>query len=81
MPPATLDAFRDHGRPRASLVEDIDDARDTMASVADLGISMKQVTDRLLTEGVRLFSESFEKLLKAVDRQRQRGPAQADQPR
>ena len=70
MPPATLDAFRDHGRPRASLMVDVDEARDTMASVADLGISMKQVTDRLLADGVRLFAESYEKLLKAVDRQR-----------
>ncbi len=75
VPPATFDAFRDHGRPRASLVEDVDAARDTMASVADLGISMKQVTDQLLAEGVRLFSESFEKLLKAVDQQRREAAA------
>jgi transaldolase/glucose-6-phosphate isomerase len=66
MPPSTLDAFRDHGRPRASLVEDVDSARDTMAALADVGISMKEVTDRLLVEGVKLFSEAFEKLLKAI---------------
>jgi transaldolase/glucose-6-phosphate isomerase len=70
MPPATLDAFRDHGRPRASLVEDVDSARDTMATVAELGISMEEVTDRLLADGVRLFSDAFAKLLKAVERQR-----------
>ena len=69
VPPATLDAFRDHGRPRASLVEDIDDARDTMATVAELGISMKDVTDQLLADGVRLFSDAFRKLLAAVERQ------------
>jgi transaldolase/glucose-6-phosphate isomerase len=71
MPPATLDAFRDHGRSRASLVEDIDDARDTLVSLADLGISLKEITDRLSDEGVRLFSQSFQKLLQAVERQRQ----------
>ncbi len=69
IPPATLDAFRDHGRPRASLVEDVDSAHDTMTTVAELGISMKEVTDQLLEEGVRLFSDAFEKLLKAVERQ------------
>jgi transaldolase/glucose-6-phosphate isomerase len=69
VPPATLDAFRDHGRPRASLVEDVDAARDTMAALTELGLPMKEVTDRLLAEGVQLFSEAFEKLLEAVERQ------------
>jgi transaldolase/glucose-6-phosphate isomerase len=69
IPPATFDAFRDHGRPRASLVEDVDAARDTMATVAELGISMKEVTDRLLADGVRLFSDAFGKLERAVERQ------------
>ena len=74
VPPATFDAFRDHGRPRASLVEDIDAARDTMAALADSGISMKEVTDRLLKDGVELFADAFEKLLRAVERQsRNRG--------
>ncbi|MFL5302418.1 MAG: bifunctional transaldolase/phosoglucose isomerase, partial [Anaeromyxobacteraceae bacterium] len=69
IPPATFDAFRDHGRPRASLVENVDEARDTMATVAELGMSMKEVTDRLLADGVRLFAQAFEKLLTAVERQ------------
>ena len=64
MPPATFDAFRDHGRPRASLVEDMESARDTMATLAEVGISMKEVTDKLLAEGVQLFSDAFEKLLR-----------------
>jgi transaldolase / glucose-6-phosphate isomerase len=66
MPPATLDAFRDHGRPRASLAEDLDSARETMAALAGAGICMKAVGDALLTEGVQLFVDAFEKLLKAV---------------
>jgi transaldolase/glucose-6-phosphate isomerase len=69
IPPATLDAFRDHGRPRASLAEDVDSARDTMAALADAGISIKEVTDRLLADGVQLFSTAFEKLLKAITTQ------------
>jgi len=69
IPRATFDAFRDHGRARATLIEDLEAARDTMATVADVGISMQQVTDDLLNSGVRLFAESFEKLLKEVQRQ------------
>src|SRR5262249_30232481 len=71
MPPATIDAFRDHGRPRVSLSEDVDAARDALASLAAAGISLKEVTDRLLAEAVQLFATSFGKLLKAVDTQRQ----------
>jgi len=69
MPPATVDAFRDHGRPRASLLEDIDAARDTMSTLAEVGISMKEVTDTLLADGLRLFSEAFEQLLRSVEKQ------------
>jgi transaldolase/glucose-6-phosphate isomerase len=69
IPPATFEAFRDHGRPRASLMEDVDAAFDTMAALAEVGISMKDVTDKLLAEGVQLFSDAFHKLLKAVEKQ------------
>ena len=66
MPPATLAAFRDHGRPRASLWEDLEGAFDTLATLADAGISLQEVTDKLLAEGVQLFSDAFDKLLGAV---------------
>ncbi len=68
MPPATFDAFREHGRARPSLEEDLDAARETMATLERLGISMEHVTDELTREGVRLFAEAFDKLLNAVDR-------------
>ncbi len=77
IPPATFDAFRDHGRLRASLEEDPAPARNTMASLEKAGISMREVTDKLLKEGLRLFSQSFEKLIAAVDsaRRQARDPA------
>jgi transaldolase/glucose-6-phosphate isomerase len=68
IPPATLDAFRDHGRPRPSLTEDVDAANRTMETVAKVGISMKEVTDKLTDDGVRLFAEAFDKLLEAVEK-------------
>ncbi len=67
IPPATMDAFRDHGKVRAGLGENLEAARHTMQSLADAGISMDAVTDELLTQGVRLFAEAFDKLLNAVD--------------
>lgn len=68
IPPATFAAFRDHGRPRASLTEDLDSANKTMETVAKLGISMKEVTDKLTDDGVRLFAEAFDKLLEVVEK-------------
>jgi transaldolase/glucose-6-phosphate isomerase len=68
IPPATLDAFRDHGHPRASLTENVEAADRTMETLAKLGISMKEVTDKLTDDGVRLFAEAFDKLLEAVEK-------------
>ncbi len=75
IPPATFDAFRAHGRVRASLGEDVESACDTMATLAEVGISMKEVTGKLLTEGVQLFADAFAKLLKAVEKQSQQAGA------
>ncbi|HEX5227521.1 MAG TPA: bifunctional transaldolase/phosoglucose isomerase [Bryobacteraceae bacterium] len=67
MPPQTLDAFRDHGKPHASLEEDLAGAKKTMSDLEAAGISMKKVTDDLVTQAVKLFAEPFDKLLNAVD--------------
>ncbi len=70
IPPATYDAFRDHGQPRASLEEDVEVAQDTMETLEQVGISMKEATDKLLVDGVKIFSDAFDKLLGAVDKMR-----------
>ena len=67
IPPATMEAFRDHGRPRASLEEGVAAAQATMEGLAQAGISMDEITADLLKQGVRLFAEAFDKLLSAVD--------------
>jgi transaldolase/glucose-6-phosphate isomerase len=72
IPPATLDAFRDHGKVRETLTENVDQAAGTMQALARTGISMKQVTDQLTDEGVRLFAEAFDKLLEAVEKSTKR---------
>jgi transaldolase / glucose-6-phosphate isomerase len=68
VPPATLAAFRDHGRPRASLEEDVADAMQLLDDLERSGISLRKVTDDLLTDGVSKFVEPFTKLLGAVER-------------
>jgi transaldolase / glucose-6-phosphate isomerase len=68
--PATLEAFRDHGRLRASLEDNIEDARASLAALERVGISLNEVTDRLLEDGVALFRKAFDSLLAAVDQGR-----------
>jgi transaldolase/glucose-6-phosphate isomerase len=66
MPLATLNAFRDHGRPRASLEEAVDEAERAMAALARGGIAIDEITAGLVEDGVRLFAEAADKLLAAV---------------
>ena len=70
MPVATMDAFRDHGRVRDRLIEDVDDARRVLSDLARSGISLDQVTGKLVEEGVRLFADAADKLLAAVAKKR-----------
>ena len=66
IPPATFDAFREHGKLRASLTEDVPGAAKIMENLAKAGISMKEVTDKLLVDGVKLFADAFKTLLDAT---------------
>jgi transaldolase/glucose-6-phosphate isomerase len=70
MPPATLDAFRDHGKLRESLEEDIDEARQVLAELERSGISLDAITAELVKDGVRLFADSADKLYGAVAHKR-----------
>jgi transaldolase len=66
MPPETFEAFKDHGRPEVRIAEHVDRAHAALESLRQLGIDFVQVTDELEQEGVKKFSESFDKLMKAV---------------
>jgi len=70
VPPATFDAFREHGRVEATLERDVQGAQRTLDELAGLGISIDEITDRLLVEGVRLFAEPFAKLLANIEGRR-----------
>jgi len=70
MPPATMDAYRDHGHPRASLEEDINGARAVMDALPRAGISIDAVTAKLVDDGVRLFADAADQLYAAVQKKR-----------
>jgi transaldolase/glucose-6-phosphate isomerase len=72
MPPTTIDAFRDHGRLRNSLTEDVAGAQTVMNDLARAGISIKEVTDKLTDDGVKLFADAFDTLLAAVAKSTQK---------
>jgi transaldolase/glucose-6-phosphate isomerase len=66
VPPATLDAFRDHGTPRDSLEENVEDARHVLAELDKSGVSLDAITAELVKDGVKLFADAADKLYGAV---------------
>ncbi len=72
MPPATINAFLEHGHAEATLERELPQAEKTLVALAAAGISMEQVTAKLLADGVRLFADSFKKLLAGIDEKKVR---------
>jgi transaldolase/glucose-6-phosphate isomerase len=70
VPPATLDAFRDHGKPRDSLEENVEEARRILAELEKSGISLDAITADLVKDGVKLFADAADKLYGAVAHKR-----------
>jgi transaldolase/glucose-6-phosphate isomerase len=70
-PMPTIDAYRDHGRPSATLTRDLDAARDALAALGELGIDLESVTDDLLAMGMASFGAAFHKLLDSLASRRQ----------
>jgi transaldolase/glucose-6-phosphate isomerase len=70
VPPATLDAFRDHGTPRDSLEENIEDAKHILAELERSGVSLDAITAALVKDGVKQFADAADKLYGAVAHKR-----------
>src|ERR1700760_2276474 len=70
VPPATLDAFRDHGKLRNSLEENVDDAKRVLDELQRSGISLDQITADLVKDGVKQFADAADKLYGAVAHKR-----------
>ena len=67
MPDATLTAFLEHGAPVRTIDEDVDGARRAVESLPEAGIDLDQITDRLLADGVKAFTDSYDQLLSNIE--------------
>ncbi len=68
LPPATIDAFRDHGDAAVTVTQHVDQAERDIADLAALGINLTEVTDKLLLEGIASFQKSFDGLLGGIEK-------------
>lgn len=66
VPPATYDAYKHHGKPRLTLLENMDQAHVQLAALKRLGIDLAAITEQLEEDGVKSFSKSFENLLTVI---------------
>jgi transaldolase len=67
LPPATLDAFRDHGKAARTVDAGIEEARATIGRLAAAGVDLHAVTDQLLAEGLASFQKSFDTLIGGIE--------------
>jgi transaldolase / glucose-6-phosphate isomerase len=70
IPPATYDAFRDHGLVEPTIERNLDGATAVLQQLEKSGISLEQITDELTIEGVRSFAESFDSLMETIEARR-----------
>jgi transaldolase/glucose-6-phosphate isomerase len=70
IPPATYDAYKDHGRPRPTIEENLAEAEQVLATFEKKGFSLKAITDQLTVDGVKSFSESFVSLMQTIEARR-----------
>ncbi len=66
LPPATFEAFRDHGEVRLSLEDNLDEASAIIKKLGEVGIDLKRVCQQLQDDGVKAFADSFESLLASI---------------
>ncbi|MEP6729479.1 MAG: transaldolase [bacterium] len=71
MPPATIEAFRDHGEVTRTVDAAFASAEGTMRELADVGIDITDVTNKLLSEGLASFQKSFESLTAGLEKKRE----------
>ena len=68
VPPATLEAFRDHGEVARTVDANLEDAERTISALAAIGIPLTEVTDKLLADGLASFQKSFDTLIAGLER-------------
>lgn len=72
VPPATLDAFRDHGIAKITIDQDLEEARQTLLDLEKEGVFIDNVTKELEDEGVKAFGDAFSALIETIEKRRQK---------
>lgn len=72
VPPATLNAFLDHGKVAVSLTRDVEQAQKQLHRLHELGIDLKSITRKLQEDGVEAFTRSFEALINSIQEKQAR---------
>lgn len=67
IPPSTVDAFRDHGTVASTLEDGADEAQQTLNKLAELGVSLHEITEKLQDDGVASFASAFVELMQAIE--------------
>lgn len=70
VPPATYEAFKDHGKPRITIEDNLDEAREVLRIFKEKGFSLDKITDQLTIDAVKSFSASFESLMTTIEARR-----------
>ncbi len=70
VPPATLKAFIDHGEPKVTITDGLEEAEKLLDEIATEGIDLNAITDRLQIDGVKAFSDAFHILLDAIEKKK-----------
>ena len=71
MPPQTIEAFREHGNVQRTVDKEVEEARRTLEQLEKLGIAMRDVTDKLLKDGIASFAKSYDSLIAGLERKRE----------
>lgn len=67
LPPSTLEAWKDHGKPRPQLLENMKNADGILNQIRSAGVNVEQITEDLIEDGVKKFADSFDQLLSAIE--------------
>ena len=70
VPPATYDAFKDHGKVRVTIEENLEESREVLRKFKENGFSLDKITDQLTSDAVKSFSASFEGLMTTIEARR-----------
>jgi transaldolase len=76
LPVETLNAYRDHGAPALRLEEGVDEAREVLRLLPEVGVDINAITNQLEEEGIEKFSNPFDRLMKALDEKREQALAE-----